>query len=104
MSEINKAFPVHLDQELKNNHINENEYINMLNESVKRRKLVLSRLQSDSASSQSSVLIEKEQSFSLNLESVILLENKLQRIAENTKLMRMPAEGKPREAFDAYEQ
>jgi hypothetical protein len=49
-------------------------------------------------------LIEKEQSFSLNLESVILLENKLQRIAENTKLMRMPAEGKPREAFDTYEQ
>ncbi len=33
-----------------------------------------------------------------------MLENKLQRIAENTKLMRVPAEGKPREAFDTYEQ
>lgn len=33
-----------------------------------------------------------------------MLENKLQRIAENTKIMRVPAEGKSREAFDTYEQ
>lgn len=77
----------------------------MLNESVRQRQLVLSRLNSDSVSShRSSTEIEKEQSFSLNLESVILLENKLQRIAKNTKLLRMPAEGRSREAFETYEQ
>ena len=62
----------------------------MLNDSVRKRQNQLSSMDNcdktfESQSSKEEEEEKPEESFSLNLESVILLENKLYRVAQNIK-------------------